>query len=128
LEEIEEERPEIVIDIHLSDQALIQRLSARRVCSGCGTVYNLITRNPKKEGTCDFCGSELIKREDDSPEVIKERLKVYHEQTETLIDYYSRKNVYFRVDGEGKVETISKNIYSILDREIARSREMEAAR
>jgi len=128
LEEIEEKRPEIVIDIHLSEQALIQRLSARRICSGCGAIYNLLARNPRKEGTCDVCGSELIQREDDAPEVIKERLKVYHEQTETLIDYYSRKKVYFRIDGEGKIEAISKNIYSILDKEIARSREMEAAR
>jgi adenylate kinase len=128
LEEIEEKRPEIVIDIYLSEQVLIQRLSARRVCSGCGAIYNLLARNPKKEGACDVCGSELIQREDDTPDVIKERLKVYHEQTEALIDYYSRKKVYFRIDGEGKIETISTNIYSILDREIAKSREMEVAR
>jgi len=128
LEEIEEKRPEIVIDIYLSEQVLIQRLSARRVCSGCGAIYNLLARNPKKEGACDVCGSELIQREDDTPDVIKERLKVYHEQTEALIDYYSRKKVYFRIDGEGKIETISTNIYSIMDREIAKSREMEVAR
>lgn len=128
LEEIEEKRQEIVIDIHLSEQTLIKRLSARRICSSCGAIYNLLARNPGKEGTCDICGSELIQREDDVPEVIKERLKVYHEQTEALIDYYSRKKVYFRIDGEGKIETISKNIYSILDREIAKSRVMEAAR
>ena len=128
LEEIEEKRPEIVIDIYLSEQVLIQRLSARRVCSGCGVIYNLLARNPKKEGACDVCGSELIQREDDTPDVIKERLKVYHEQTEALIDYYSTKKVYFRIDGEGKIETISTNIYSVLDREIAKSREMEVAR
>lgn len=128
LEEIEEKRQEIVINIHLSEQTLIQRLSARRICSSCGAIYNLLARSPRKEGTCDICGSELIQREDDVPEVIKERLKVYHEQTEALIDYYSRKKVYFRIDGEGKIETISKNIYSILDREIAKSRVMEAAR
>ncbi len=128
LEEIEEKRQEIVIDIHLSEQTLIQRLSARRVCSSCGAIYNLLACSPRKEGSCDICGSELIQREDDVPEVIKERLKVYHEQTEALIDYYSRKKVYFRIDGEGKIETISKNIYSILDREIAKSRVMEAAR
>ena len=128
LEEIEEKRQEIVIDIHLSEQTLIQRLSARRICSSCGAIYNLLARNPRKEGTCGICGSELIQREDDVPEVIKERLKVYHERTEALIDYYSRKKVYFRIDGEGKIETISKNIYSILDREIAKSRVMEEAR
>ncbi len=128
LEEIVEKRQEIVIDIHLSEQTLIQRLSARRICSSCGAIYSLLARNPRKEGTCDICGSELIQREDDVPEVIKERLKVYHEQTKALIDYYSRKKVYFRIDGEGKIETISRNIYSILDREIAKSRVMEAAR
>ena len=128
LEEIEEKRQEIVIDIHLSEQTLIQRLSARRVCSSCGAIYNLLACSPRKEGSCDICGSELIQREDDVPEVIKERLKVYHEQTEALIDYYSRKKVYFRINGEGKIETISKNIYSILDREIAKSKVMEAAR
>jgi adenylate kinase len=128
LEEIEEKRQEIVIDIHLSEQTLIQRLSARRVCSSCGAIYNLLACSPRKEGSCDICGLELIQREDDVPEVIKERLKVYHEQTEALIDYYSRKKVYFRINGEGKIETISKNIYSILDREIAKSRVMEAAR
>jgi adenylate kinase len=128
LEEIEEKRQEIVIDIHLSEQTLIQRLSARRVCSSCGAIYNLLACSPRKEGSCDICGLELIQREDDVPEVIKERLKVYHEQTEALIDYYSRKKVYFRINGEGKIETISKNIYSILDREIAKSKVMEAAR
>ncbi|HEB36827.1 MAG TPA: adenylate kinase [Candidatus Aminicenantes bacterium] len=128
LEEIEEKRQEIVIDIHLSEQTLIQRLSARRVCSSCGAIYNLLACSPRKEGLCDICGSELIQREDDVPEVIKERLKVYHEQTEALIDYYSRKKVYFRINGEGKIEIISKNIYSILDREIAKSKVMEAAR
>jgi adenylate kinase len=128
LEDIGEKRPEIVIDIHLSEQALIQRLSARRICSGCGAIYNLLIRNPSKEGRCDVCGSKLIQRKDDRPEVIKERLRVYHEQAEALIDYYSKKNVYFRIEGEGKPEAISRNIYSVLDREIAKSKEMEAAR
>ena len=128
LEEIEEKRTEIVIEIRLNEQALIQRLSARRICSSCGAIYNLLARNPRKEGTCGICGSELIQREDDVPEVITERLKVYEERIEALIDYYSRKKVYFRIDGEGKIETISKNIYSNLDREIAKSRVMEAAK
>ncbi len=128
LEEIEGKRPEIVIDIHLSEKVLIARLAARRICSRCGAIYNLLALSPRKEGICDVCGSELIQRQDDKPEVIKERLKVYHEQTETLIDYYLRKKVYYRIEGEGKIEAIFKNIYSILDREIPKSREAEAAR
>jgi adenylate kinase len=128
LEDIGEKRPEIVIDIHLREQTLIQRLSARRICSNCGAIYNLLICKPRKEGRCDVCGSKLIQRKDDDPEVIKERLRVYHEQTEALIDYYMKKNVYFKIDGEGKPEAISKNIYSVLDREIARSREIGVAR
>ncbi len=128
LEEIEGKHPEIVIDIHLSEKALIARLVARRICSHCGAIYNLLARSSRKEGICDVCGSELIQRQDDTPEVIKKRLKVYHEQTEALIDYYLGKKVYYRIDGEGKIENIFKNIYSILERKIVKSREVEAAR
>ena len=128
LEKIEGKRPEIVIDIHLSRNALIARLAARRICLQCGAIYNILVRSPRKEGICDVCGSEPIQRQDDTPSVIRERLKVYRKQTEALVDYYSRKKVYYRIDGEGKIETVFKNICSILDREIAKSREVGTAR
>jgi len=128
LEEMEGNRAEIVMDLSLKEKSLISRLSARRVCFRCGAVYNLLARHPKKDGTCDICQSKLIQRQDDRPGVIKERLKVYHRQTEPLIGYYKEKKIYHRIDGEGKIETIFDEISSILDGEIILQGEVDAAK
>lgn len=124
LEEIDPDRREIAVEIHLSDQAVLDRLSARRACPDCGRIYNLKNKPPKKELICDACEKRLFLRDDDKPEVIKDRLKVYHEQTEILIDYYSEKNAYFKIEGGESIETVFKNISSLLDRELARSQEV----
>ncbi len=128
LEEMAGKSPEIAIDICLSAQTLVSRLSSRRICSGCGAIYSSETHSPKKEGVCDLCRGALIQRKDDTAQVIKERLRVYEAQTKALIDYYRRKGVYQRIDGEGKIEAVFSRICSILDREIPKSREVEAAR
>jgi adenylate kinase len=128
LEEMEGDRAEIVMDISLTEKALISRLSARRICFRCGAVYNLLARHPKKDGSCDICQSKLIQRQDDRPGVIKERLKVYHRQTEPLIGYYKEKKIYHRIDGEGKIETVFDEISSILDGEIILQGEVDATR
>lgn len=120
--------PEIVIDIHLREQTLVSRLSQRRICSGCGAIYSLSTLSPEKRDACQACGSALIQRNDDTPKVIKERLKVYHEQTVPLIDHYRQRNVYHKIDGEGKVGDVFEKISDILDREMAKSKGAEAAR
>lgn len=120
--------PEIVFDIHLREQSLVSRLSQRRICPGCGAIYSLLTLSPEKRDVCQACGSSLIQRNDDTPKVIKERLKVYHEQTVPLIDYYRRRNVYHKIDGEGKVEDVFDRISAILDREMAKLKGAEAAR
>jgi adenylate kinase len=125
LEEIDPERREMAIEIFLSDQAVLDRLSARRICPGCETIYNLKNKPPKKELICDACEKRLVLRDDDKPEVIKDRMRVYHEQTEILIDYYSRKKVYFKIEGGGTIETVFDKISSLLDRELARSQEVE---
>ncbi|MBL7082102.1 MAG: adenylate kinase [Candidatus Aminicenantes bacterium] len=127
LEEVSQEQAEAVIEIYLNDQTAKNRLGARRICSCCGAIYNLFVKMPDKEETCVTCGEKLNLREDDKPEVIKERLKVYYEQTESLIDYYKRKRIYYRVDGEGTIETVFRNICSILDEKIANSREVKFA-
>ena len=75
------------------DDIIITRLSNRLICSKCGAIYNLLTLKPKKEGICDKCGGKLYRREDDKPEVIRERLNIYRKQTEPLIDYYARKGL-----------------------------------
>ena len=128
LEEIADKRSEIVIDIHLSEQTLVSRLSSRRICSSCGAIYSSQTQSPRKEGVCDICQGALTQRKDDTPHVIEERLRLYETQTKALIDYYRKKGVFHRVDGEGKVEAVFSHICSILDKEIPKSREVEAAR
>jgi adenylate kinase len=124
LEEIDPDRKEMAIEIHLSDQAVLDRLSSRRTCPGCGRIYNLKIKPPKRELICDTCEKRLFLRDDDKPEVIKDRLKVYHEQTKILIDYYSEKKVYFKIEGDETIEAVFKNISSLLDRELARSQEV----
>lgn len=80
-----------VIRIIVPEWIIIERLSNRRICGNCDAIYNLRHLKPKIEGVCDKCGGKLYQREDDKPEVIKERLKVYETQTQPLIDYYKRK-------------------------------------
>ncbi len=80
-----------VINLVVPEEVIIARLSARRVCKNCGAIYNLRTLPPKKDGICDKCGGELYQREDDKPEVIKERLRVYEEQSKPLLEFYRGK-------------------------------------
>jgi adenylate kinase len=80
-----------IIRLIVPEQIIIERLSNRRICKKCGAIYNLKYLQPKKQGVCDKCGGELFQREDDKPEVIRERLKVYEAQTQPLIQYYKNK-------------------------------------
>lgn len=80
-----------VIRLIVSEWIIVERLSNRRVCKKCGAIYNLKYLKPKRLGTCDNCGGELFQREDDKPNVIRERLKVYEAQTQPLIEYYKDK-------------------------------------
>ncbi len=93
-----------VINLNVPDEDIIKRTSSRVICSNkeCGASYNTIFMPPKVEGICDKCGSPLIKRKDDNPETIKERLNVYYKNTQPLIDYYEK---------EGLLESIDINIY-----------------
>lgn len=90
---------DVILQLDVPDEIIIQRLSSRRICRKCGEVYNIRFLKPKKEGVCDKCGGELYQRADDNPEVIKNRLQVYKDQTEPLIAYYKEKKVPFVVSG-----------------------------
>jgi adenylate kinase len=128
LDEIDGKSHEIVFDIHVDTQALVERISARRICPRCEAIYNLRVRRPKREGICDVCGEGLIQRKDDTPEAIRARLRVYHEQTKALVDYYQKKGVFYEIDGSRKMETVFGDIQSVLDKEIIKSRETEIRR
>lgn len=128
LEEIDGKCQEIVFDIQLDTHTLVERISARRICPRCEAIYNLRIHRPKREGTCDVCEESLIQRKDDTPEVIGERLRVYREQTGLLVDYYQKKEVFYEIDGSREIETVFKDIQSILDKEIVKSRETEVRR
>jgi len=80
-----------VMLLTVSEWIIVERLSSRRICKNCGEVYNIRFLKPKKEGVCDKCGGELYQRMDDTPKVIKDRLKVYERQTQPLLEYYKSK-------------------------------------
>ncbi len=92
-----------VIDIEVADERIAARMSGRRVCKACGNSYHLEYKKPQNDGVCDACGGELIQRKDDAPETVLERLKIYHEETEPLKDYYEKQGKLFIVEGQEEV-------------------------
>lgn len=105
---------DVVLNIDAPDEELITRLSGRRMCQ-CGASYHIKFNPPKKEGICDICGGKLYQREDDREEAIRNRLQVYHEQTQPLIDYYTSASILKTVNGTGSIDEIFNEITSILD-------------
>ena len=102
------------IDVNVPDENIIKRMSGRRACLTCGATYHIEHVPPKKEGICDTCGSELVLRDDDKAETVKNRLDVYHKQTQPLIDYYTKKNILKTVDGTVDMMDVFGAITSIL--------------
>lgn len=92
-----------VIDIEVPDEKIVARMSGRRVCKGCGSSYHTEYKKPAKDGICNACGGELVIRKDDAPETVIERLKVYHEETEPLKEYYAGKGKLVIVEGQESV-------------------------
>lgn len=121
LEAMDGGRREIVIEIAVELGSLLDRLRSRRVCSRCGAIYNLRLQKPKQSDRCDVCGAVLYERDDDKPEVITERMKVYREQTEKILDYYRRKSVFRQVDGSGSVRDVFRRISVLLGRELSQA-------
>lgn len=98
------------IIINISDDEARKRLVNRRICSKCGTNFNLISLPPKKEGVCDLCGGALIQRDDDKPGVIEDRLKKFHKETEPISDYYRQHKEFVEINGEQSVEDVAAEI------------------
>ena len=89
-----------VIDIEVADEKIATRMGGRRVCKACGNSYHLEYKKPQNDGVCDACGGELIQRKDDAPETVLERLKIYHQETEPLKDYYGKMGILKTVEGQ----------------------------
>jgi adenylate kinase len=102
------------IDVDVPDENIVKRMGGRRACLSCGATYHIEHVPPKKEGICDHCGQELVLRDDDKPETVKNRLNVYHEQTQPLIEYYTKQGVLRTVDGTVDMQDVFAAIVSIL--------------
>ena len=102
------------INVEVPDENIVNRMSGRRACVGCGATYHIKYNAPKVEGVCDTCGKELILRDDDKPETVLNRLEVYHNQTQPLIDYYEKKGKMKEVDGTVDMNDVFKAITDIL--------------
>ena len=108
------ESVDAAVDVDVPDENIINRMSGRRACLSCGATYHIVNIPSKKEGICDVCGSSLVCREDDQPETVKNRLQVYHEQTQPLIAYYEAKGVLRTVDGTLPMAEVFEAIVKIL--------------
>ena len=107
-------RVDAVVEILVPDAAIVNRMSGRRTCPSCGATFHIAHNPPKKEGVCDSCGVSLIIRPDDDPEVVKGRLRVYHEQTEPLIAFYRERGLLKTVDGEQSLTEVFAGINEAL--------------
>ena len=105
-----------VIDLEVPDEKIVQRMSGRRVCEKCGASYHLLYKKPAVEGVCDKCAGTLVQRKDDHPDTVKERLSVYHEQTEPLKDFYAQRGLLKPVENQPSVEETSRAILHALGR------------
>ena len=109
------DKVDYAIDVDVPDENIIDRMSGRRACVTCGGTYHIKYNPTKAENVCDACGGQLILRDDDQPETVKNRLKVYHDQTQPLIDYYTEKKILKTVDGTQDMSEVFNCIVDILE-------------
>lgn len=105
---------DFAINVEVPDENIIRRMGGRRACLSCGATYHIEHVPPKKEGICDVCGQPLVLRDDDKPDTVKNRLRVYQEQTQPLIDFYTKKGVLRSVDGTQDMQDVFAAIKEIL--------------
>ena len=108
------EKIDYAINVDVPDENIVKRMSGRRACLSCGATYHSEHSPPKQEGVCDNCGQSLVLRDDDKAETVQNRLKVYHDQTQPLIDFYTAKGVLRTVDGTVDMKDVFEAIVSIL--------------
>ena len=108
------EKMDYAIDVDVPDENIVSRMSGRRACTGCGATYHIVYNPSKKGDCCEVCGEKLILRDDDKPETVQKRLNVYHEQTQPLIDYYTKQGILKAVDGTQDMNDVFTAITNIL--------------
>ena len=106
---------EAAVYLSVPDEVIIKRISGRRVCPKCGAVYNIYYNPPKHDEICDICGTPLVQREDDMPEVVEKRIDVYKKQTKPLIEYYKSKGLLITVDANGSVQEVFNRLEGALN-------------
>ena len=107
---------DLAILLEINDEEVQKRLAGRRVCPGCGAIYNVINKPPREEGVCDICGEKLIVRDDDKPEAIAKRLQIYHTETEPIVNYYEEKEKLIKVNGATPIEKVFDEIVKKLEK------------
>ena len=108
------EKMDYAIDVDVPDENIVSRMSGRRACTGCGATYHIVYNPSKKGEHCEVCGEKLILRDDDKPETVQKRLDVYHDQTQPLIDYYTKQSILRTVDGTQDMNDVFAEIAKIL--------------
>lgn len=106
------------LSIEVADEEIVKRMSGRRVCEKCGASYHTEYKKPEVEGVCNLCGGKLVIRKDDEPETVKNRLNVYHEQTEPLKDFYKGCGKLIVVEGQDKVEDTTRLVLDALENQV----------
>ena len=99
-----------VLDLEVSDETIVERARGRLLCKQCGAIYHTESKPPAEQGVCDECGDELYQRKDDAPDVVRERLRVYHEKTRPLVDFYRQEGVLESIDGERSPEAVFQSL------------------
>ena len=105
-----------LLNIEVDDGELLKRLTGRRTCKSCGRGYHIIFDPPAKENICNECNGELYQRDDDKEDTIKSRLKVYHDQTAPVVDFYKKKNMSRTIDGLGKIDEVFTRITDTINK------------
>lgn len=104
-----------VVNLLVADEAIINRMSGRRVCTACGASYHIVNKPSAQEGVCDRCGGALGIRKDDEPATVLDRLKAYHEQTEPLVAFYRERGKLIEVPDQGSIEATTKKVLELIE-------------
>lgn len=108
----------LVVNLAASEETIVDRMTARRNCSKCGALYNLVTMKPKKKDVCDKCNGALITRKDDEPETVRKRIHVYNSETAPLVEHYKKKKMIVNIDASKKPKAVFSEAVGVIEREI----------